>query len=109
MAEKSKPPRRYQAVKERFPGVVAGYEAFGKAIEGAGPLSVREQRLVKLGLAFGARMEGAAHAAVRKALDAGLTREDVAHAAMLGMSSMGFPNGMTFLGWAEDVFAKQRD
>ncbi len=106
MAEKSKPPKRYQDMKMRFSKVVDQYETFSKAIEESGPLSPREQRLVKLGLAFGARMEGASHSAVRKAMDAGLKPDEVEHAAMLGMSTMGFPNGMTFLGWVQDVLSK---
>ena len=107
MTEKSKPPSFYTATKEQYPEVLGAYEAMGQAIQEAGPLNAREQRLVKLGLAFGARMEGAAHAAVRKGLDAGLTDEEIRHAALLGMSTVGFPNGMAFLGWVADVCKKR--
>ncbi|MCZ7647535.1 MAG: carboxymuconolactone decarboxylase family protein [Planctomycetota bacterium] len=79
------------------------YEAFGKACEQAGPLSPRERRLVKLGLAFGARMEGASRAAVRKGLEAGLQPDELRHVAFLAMSTMGFANGVAFLDWIEDV------
>ena len=106
MAEKSKPPSHYREFKERFPQVVEGYEQFGKALSKAGPLSLREQRLVKLGIAFGARMEGAAHAGVRKACDAELTKGEIEHVALLAMNTMGFPNGMTFLSWIQDEFKK---
>ena len=105
---KSSPPSRYQEAKARYPEVLSSYESFGAAIERAGPLSRREQRLVKLGLAFGARMEGAAHSAVRKALDAGLSPEELEHAALLSMSTLGFPNGIAFLGWVEDVTGKMK-
>lgn len=101
-------PSRYREAQARFPGVLSSYENFGKAIERAGTLSRREQRLVKLGLAFGARMEGAAHAAVRKALEAGLAPAEIEHAALLAMSTLGFPNGMMFLSWVEDVVESKR-
>ena len=96
-------PSRYREAQLRFPEILSAYERLGKALEVAGPLSKREQRLVKLGLAFGARMEGASHAAVRKALDAGLKPPEIEHAALLAMSTLGFPSGMMFLSWVEDV------
>jgi len=107
MAKKSALPSRYLEARKRYPKVLKAYESFGKALEGAGPLSTREQRLVKLGLAFGARMEGAAHSGVRKALEAGLKPAEIEHAALLAMTTMGFPNGMAFLGWVRDVVDKK--
>ncbi len=104
MAKKNgKPPARYLEVRKRHPKLLAAYEGFARACEEAGPLNKREQRLVKLGLAFGAQMEGAAHAAVRKGLEAGLQKADLRHAAFLSMSTVGFPNGMKFMAWIEDV------
>lgn len=104
MAKKtSKPPGAYREAKAKYPEVLEAYEAFGAALSKAGPLNEREQRLVKLGLAFGARMEGAAHSAVRKARDAGVTPDEIRHAALLAMNTMGFANGMAFLHWANDV------
>ncbi|MCW8129048.1 MAG: carboxymuconolactone decarboxylase family protein [Planctomycetota bacterium] len=96
-------PRRYLEARERYPAVLEAYERFGAALEKAGPLSRREQRLVKLGLAFGAKMEGASHSAVRKGLDAGLTPHDLEHAALLAMNSLGFSSGMTCLCWVRDI------
>jgi len=98
----SKPPSRYEQARAAYPEVVERFEAFGKAIEAAGPLSKREQRLVKLGLAFGARLEGASHAAVRKALDVGCTPAELEHAALLAMTSLGFSVGVTSLCWVQD-------
>jgi len=86
-----------------YPEVMAAYEAFAKATERAGPLSKREQRLVKLGVTFGARMEGGAHSAIRKALEAGLTPKEIRHAAVLAMTTIGFPNAMAAMSWVRDI------
>lgn len=99
-------PMRYVDAQRRYPGVLAAYERFGLALEKAGPLSKRDQRLVKLGLAFGAKLEGASHSAVRKGLDAGLAPREMEHAAMLAMSTLGFSHGMTCLCWVQDVTQK---
>jgi len=103
MASKvSKPPSTYEQARAAYPEVVKQFEAFGKAIETAGPLNKREQRLVKLGLAFGARLEGASHSAVRKALDVGCTPAELEHAAILAMTGLGFSVGVTCLCWVQD-------
>lgn len=96
-------PQRYLEARKQYPAVLKSYERFGAALEKAGPLSRREQRLVKLGLAFGAKMEGASHSAVRKGLDVGLTPEELEHTALLAMNSLGFSTGMTCLCWVRDV------
>ncbi|MBE7463081.1 MAG: carboxymuconolactone decarboxylase family protein [Planctomycetes bacterium] len=99
-------PRRYMEAQSRFPRVLEAYEQFGKALESAGPLNKREQRLVKLGLAFGAKLEGASHSAVRKGMDVGLAPRELEHAALLAMTTLGFAHGMTCLCWVQDVTQK---
>jgi alkylhydroperoxidase/carboxymuconolactone decarboxylase family protein YurZ len=100
---KHKVPGFFRGVKAEYPDIIQSYEDFARATENVGPLSKREQRLVKLGLTFGAHMEGGAHSAVRKALDAGLTPEEIKHAALLGMTTIGFPNAMACLAWVKDI------
>lgn len=99
-------PKRYTLAKTRHPAVLETYERFSAALEKAGPLTRRDQRLVKLGLAFGAKLEGASHSAVRKGLDAGLTPREMEHAALLAMNTLGFSTGMTCLCWVEDITGK---
>ncbi|HZS32126.1 MAG TPA: carboxymuconolactone decarboxylase family protein [Methylomirabilota bacterium] len=55
------------------------YEALGAAA--AGPLDGRTRELVKLALAIGARLEGAVHAHVRRALEAGVPAAPAPQAA----------------------------
>ena len=98
-----KVPASFRRAQAEFPAVLKAYEEFARATERTGPLSKREQRLVKLGLTFGARMEGGAHSAIRKALEAGLSPADIKHAALLAMPTIGFPNAMACMSWVRDI------
>ncbi len=52
-------------------------------------------------------MEGAAHSHVRRALEAGATPDELRHAALLALTTLGFPNMMKGLMWVEDVLKKR--
>ncbi|MCB8933409.1 MAG: carboxymuconolactone decarboxylase family protein [Fimbriimonadaceae bacterium] len=99
----NKIPSRFLRFVERHPKVGEAYNALGEAVAEAGPLERKTQALVKLGIALGARMEGAVHSHVRKALEAGATPDEVRHAAILATTTVGFPNMMAGLSWVDDV------
>ena len=99
----SKIPKRFQKFVEANPDIGAAYNALGKAVSGAGPLDLRTQQLVKIGIAIGAGLEGAVHSNVRKAIEAGATPEEVRHAAMQATTTVGFPKMMAGLSWVDDV------
>lgn len=68
-----KPPKTFDRFSKRSPKIRTAWDLLGEA--GAdGPLDTKTARLVKLGIAIGARGEGAVHSAVRKAVAAGVTR-----------------------------------
>lgn len=99
----SKIPSRFLRFVERYPKVGEAYGALGEAVSDSGPLDRKTQALVKLGIAMGARMEGAVHSHVRKALESGASHDEVRHAAMLGTTTVGFPTMMACLTWVDDV------
>jgi AhpD family alkylhydroperoxidase len=99
-------PSAYRRFAEAHPRVIAAYEALGEATLAEGPLDRRTAELVKIGIAVGARLEGAVHAHVRRARDAGATADDIRHAIRLATTTVGFPTMMSALSWAEDVLAK---
>lgn len=96
-------PKRFVAFGRAYPDVFSAYETFGKRCAGAGPLAGKTAELVKLGIAVGARMEGATHAHCRRALDAGATPAELRHVALLAATTVGFPNMMAALAWIDDV------
>ncbi|MEX2401131.1 MAG: carboxymuconolactone decarboxylase family protein [Rhodothermales bacterium] len=97
------PPTPYQRFIDAHPEVGAAYEALGKAATESGPLDHKTIHLIKLGLAAGMQHEGAVHAHARKALAAGLTPDEVRHAAVLAVTTLGFPRMMATLTWVEDM------
>ena len=104
----SQVPSFYSSFREAHPEVVRAYEALGDATRSAGPLDPRTIELVKLGLAAGARIEGAIHSHVRRALDAGATPEDLRQVALLAITTLGFPSAMAVRAQIEDELAKAR-
>jgi AhpD family alkylhydroperoxidase len=97
-------PSAYQRFAAEHPGIMKAYEELGDATLD-GPLERRTAELVKLGIAVGARLEGAVHAHVRRARDAGASAEQIRHAIRLALTTVGFPTMMSALSWANDVLA----
>jgi alkylhydroperoxidase/carboxymuconolactone decarboxylase family protein YurZ len=96
-------PSAYRRFAAARPALMAAYERLGQAALSEGPLDRRTAELVKLGIAVGARLEGAVHSHVRRALEAGATPDDVRHAVRLAITTVGFPTMMAAASWAEDV------
>jgi 4-carboxymuconolactone decarboxylase len=98
-----KVPMRFQTFAKKHPQLIAAYEGLAGECRRSGPLSDRDQALVKLGIAAGSHMEGAVHSQVRKALDIGLSPDEIRHAILLCLTSIGFPRMMASLTWTEDI------
>ena len=96
-------PGAYEQMRREQPEMMAAYEALGEACKRAGPLDEKTAALVKVALALGTGLEGATHSAVRKALTAGCTREQLLHVAALGTTTLGFPAMMRGRTWVLDV------
>lgn len=99
----AKIPGWYEKQRKRYPDVFGAYERLGAACRGAGPLDKKSAALVKLGIAVGARLEGAVHSHVRRSLEAGATADDCRHVVLLATTTIGFPAMMAALSWVEDV------
>lgn len=94
-------------VRKRYPALWDAYHALGRAAGEAGPLSEREQRLVKLALALAVGSEGATHSHARRALREGLSEAELRQIALLGVTSLGWSQAMRGLAWIEDVVGEQ--
>lgn len=101
--EDAKPPKHYRSFVDEHPKIAEAYQALGKAVREAGPLSAREVMLVKLALAVGAQHEGATHAHVRKARAGGVEKEAIEHAVLLAVPTIGFPSTMAAYTWIQDA------
>jgi 4-carboxymuconolactone decarboxylase len=96
-------PVRFQEFMTTYPQIANSYESLSAECRRSGPLNERDQALVKLGIAAGAQLEGLVHSHVRKALDMGLQPDEIRHAIVMGLTSIGFPRMMSALTWAEDI------
>ena len=73
----------------------------------SGPLDPKIQDLVNLGIAIGANSRGAVMSQTRKALAAGASREEIIHAVLIALTTIGFPNMMAAMGWVNEVLEKE--
>jgi alkylhydroperoxidase/carboxymuconolactone decarboxylase family protein YurZ len=100
---KGKLPKRFLQFQQDYPEVFRAYKSLGASTRAAGPLDSKRRALVGLAIAIGARHEGAVHSHVRKALEAGLKPGEIRHAALLSVTTIGFPNMMAAMSWVDDV------
>lgn len=98
-------PSAYRRFATDHPRITEAYERLSDAVLGEGPLDRRHAELVKIGIALGARLEGAVHSHVRRALEAGATADEIRHAVRLALTTIGFPSMMAALGWVNDVLS----
>ena len=97
-------PKQTEDVREKFPEVWDAFTSLAAAChERGGPLDEKSRKLVKLALAIGMRHEGATHSAVRHALAAGLSREEMRHVAVLSITTIGWPAARAALTWIDDM------
>jgi 4-carboxymuconolactone decarboxylase len=99
-------PAIYKRVRDQYPEVAGALDQLGRVSDGAGPLDDRSCRLVKLGIAIGALAEGAVRSNARKALDAGVTPDEIRHAAVLAITTRGFPAAVAALGWIDQALSR---
>jgi 4-carboxymuconolactone decarboxylase len=97
----SKLPRSYQRFQGEFTQVWSAYENLGGAAAEAGPLDRKVRELIKLGMAAANQTESGVHSHTHRALEAGATTEEIQHAIVLGITTIGFPSMMAALSWSQ--------
>jgi alkylhydroperoxidase/carboxymuconolactone decarboxylase family protein YurZ len=95
-------PQPVEEFGKQYAEVWKAFTQLGDKCHKAGPLEEKTRRLVKVALAIGAGFEGATHSAVRNALAAGITPEEIKHVAVLGVTTFGLPSTMRALTWISD-------
>lgn len=101
-------PGHARHVADTKPALWEAYEKLGQACSEAGPLTGPAIHYVKLALALGAGLEGAAHSHIRRALASGGDPEAIRHVAYLAVTTLGFPRAVAALTWIEDVLPDKR-
>ena len=104
---KEKGPKHYRRLKKRFPEVLGAVENLGSTIRTAGPLDKKTSELIQLSVAASSGSIGSVHSHARRALQAGATEEELQHALLLLISTIGFPKVAAALAWIQEPLDKK--
>lgn len=99
----SEMPKLYQRLQKDYKDVMQAVDQLGKAVQNAGPLDEKTAQLIKLAAAATQKSEGAVHSHARRAMEAGASSEEVRHALILLVPTIGYPNAAAALSWAQDL------
>lgn len=100
-------PKPYQQFREQYPSTYAAYEALGAAAANAGPLDAKTRELIKLGMAAAKGSESAVQSHTHRALEAGAGAQEIEHALLIGINTLGFSTMMAALTWAKHAIASR--
>ena len=100
------PPKSYTEFIRRFPDLAKAWELIHSGGDKAGPLDPKTSRLVKLGIAIGAKQVGAVHSGVRKGMAEGIAAEELEQVAALAASTLGMPATVAAYNWVRDETGK---
>lgn len=95
--------KTYEVIAKQYPKVIKAVESLGTTVRSAGPLDEKISQLIQLAAAAATGSEGAVHSHTRRAKKAGATPEEIYHALLLLISTVGFPQAMAALSWSRDI------
>jgi len=98
----AEPPRAFLDFSVQFPKAAAAWDLLREAGRD-GPLDAKTCRLIKLAIAIASHSTGATHSASRKAVAAGVTRDEIYQVVALAASTVGLPAAVAAFTWVEDV------
>ena len=98
-------PKPFQQFRADHPDLYSAYERLGEEAAQAGPLDAKVRELIKLGMAAANGSESAVQSHTHRALDSGATAQEVEHALLLGINTIGFSTMMAAMTWAKQAIA----
>jgi alkylhydroperoxidase/carboxymuconolactone decarboxylase family protein YurZ len=99
-------PGIYKDFMQQFPDVASSYEDLAVKCHGSGPLDEKTRRLIKLGIAIGLSSEGGVRSHARRALEEGVSADELRHTVILALTTIGFPTMIAAFKWVEEVIEK---
>ena len=96
-------PRVYVDFTERFPEVAEAQGELARRIRERTPFDERTDRLVRFALAVGAQADGAVRSNVRKAMQHGVSADELRAVALGAITTCGFPTAVAALRWIDEV------
>ncbi|GAB4471296.1 MAG: carboxymuconolactone decarboxylase family protein [Anaerolineales bacterium] len=96
-------PKPYQHFGKQYAEIYQAYEGLGETIAKVSVLEQKTRELIKLGMAAASKSESAVQSHTHRALEAGATAQEIEHAILLGITTLGFPTTMAALTWAKEA------
>jgi alkylhydroperoxidase/carboxymuconolactone decarboxylase family protein YurZ len=100
-------PEVYKDFQKHYPEIASAYDALADKCHDAGPLDKKTRRLIKLGVAVGINSEGAVRSHARRALQEGISSDEIRHAVLVTLTTAGFPTMIAAMKWVDEVIAKK--
>lgn len=100
-------PKQYVKIKERYRNIMDNLEKMGEELRRSGPIDKKTSHLIQLAASAAIHSEGATHSHARRALEAGATPDELRHAIILLISTIGFPRVSAALSWVEDIIGEK--
>ncbi|MGC8659552.1 MAG: carboxymuconolactone decarboxylase family protein [Desulfomonilaceae bacterium] len=91
---------------EKHGDIADKFKEISELCSRAGSLGSQNQHLVQLGVSIGAGSVGAVKSHARRALEAGLSKEDIIQATLLSGTIIGFPAMIAAYSWVQEVIAQ---
>ena len=101
-------PNIYKEFKQQFPEIAKAYDELAVKCHGWGPLDAKTRRLIKLGIAIGLSSEGGVRSHARRALEEGITTDELRHAVLVAFTTAGFPTMIAAMKWVDEVIDKHK-
>ena len=100
-------PKRFEKLHKDYPEVAKAYEELGKAVHSSGPLDDKARAMIKLAISTGAGLEGAVYSHTRKAIELGISSEEIRQTVLLALPTLGLPSTMAAMSWVDDLLGKK--
>lgn len=101
-------PEIFQEFQQSFPEVSQAYDELASKCHHWGTLDEKTRRLIKLGIAIGLDSEGGVRSHARRALEAGVSVDELRHTVLLALTTVGFPRMAAAMKWVDTVIEKRK-
>ncbi len=103
MASNDQMSNHYQYLLKTFPDVMTAVENLGTTVRRSGPLDKKTTELIQLAVAAAAQSTGAVRSHAKRAMGAGASRQEIEHALLVLISTIGFPKVAAALSWIDEA------
>ena len=98
-------PEIFKKFVDRHGEIADAYRKVGDLCTAAGPIDVKTQHLIQLGISIGMASKGGVRSHARRALEAGAAEEEVVQTVLLSATIVGFPAMIAAYEWTEEMLS----